>query len=457
MNLIKKIFGFKELIDSSEKIQSEISKIKSQFIKNEKLLIKQSKNNAELIEKTKTLNSKVSSVQSKYTNIEKSINEVSDINKLQQNENQELRTELIKISELLKPKKSIPSNFSIIDPISNDNLFSFEKLSNKYEITNKKLLDNKPNRILQAIGNIPEFISGGLLSQSFMFKYPQGVIGDIMSIGSGQGTAIMSGGKILAHGTYVSNLLVSVPLLAYSTANMIIKQHYLAKINVNLKEINKKLDTLIDIEFIKKEAKIEAMIVFFKKAYSQFDLVKDNENYNNSILSNIISKNIKVFELIHFYKNSIETIEKSDKDRFKKSIQYFLALQELFVFGKILEFKYANEYNKTIIDNLINEFSEIQNDYFKFFLKNEGELHNLGNSINIKWFDKWYFMRQRQKNKKTKKKDSINSNRDFVNELLLENKYIFEQNSILLNDFSVNIEKPQEFLIENGKLYEIEM
>lgn len=423
MNIFKKLFGFKELNTNTEIIKSELSEIKSEFI-----------------------------------NLENTIKSISDNNETQRTVNKKIENELNKISQFLKPKMPIPNEFNIIDPLSNNTIFSFERLSKDNSLTiNKQLLENKPNRILQVIGSIPEFVSGGLLSQSYLFKFPQGVTGNIMAIGSGQGTAIMSGGKILAHGNYVSNLIVSAPLLAYSAGNMIIKQHYLAKINFNLEEINEKLETLIDLEFIKKEAKIEAMIVFYKKAYSQFDLVKDNENYKNAILSNIITKNINVYELIHFYKNSIETIKKDEKEKFKKSIQYFLSLQELFVFGKILEFKYANEFNKAIINDLTNEFKDIQKDYYDFFLKNEVQLHNLGNSINLKWFDKWYFMRKNQKNKTIEKKDRINSNRDFVNDLRLENDLIFNQNATLLNEFLVNIEKPQEFLIENGKLYEVEI
>ena len=88
-----------------------------------------------------------------------------------------------------------------------------------------------------------------------------------MNIGSGYGTAITnSSGHILEHGTYLSNFIVAAPLLAYQAADFIIKQHYLAKINNNLNEINTKLDVLINIEFIKKEVKIESIIIFFQRA-----------------------------------------------------------------------------------------------------------------------------------------------------------------------------------------------
>src|SRR5690606_4568856 len=193
-----------------------------------------------------------------------------------QKETKIIENELVKITQLLKPKKTITKEFKIIDTISNESLFSFNKLNqiDNLSIKNSKIIDDKPNRILQAIGSIPEFLSGGLLANSYVFKFPSGIAGSVMQMGGGQGTAIMNGGQIVKHGAYFSNLLIAAPLLAYSAGNMIIKQHYLAKINANLEKIDRKLDTLIDFEFIKKNAEIEAMIIFFKRAFSEYDLMK---------------------------------------------------------------------------------------------------------------------------------------------------------------------------------------
>lgn len=461
MNLFKKLFGFNELSKYSKDILSDISTIHNQFLEFQKSLNNHSiqntqieKNNNELKEKTNELNSQVSKILTKHISIEKTIDDISTILITEQNENNKIESELIKLTELLNPKNEIYNNLNLIDPISNINLFTFEKLDYKVENVNKKIIDNNPNRILQIIGSIPEFITGGLLSKSYRFNYPKGVVGKIMSIGNGQGSAITNNGKIIAHGYYVSNLLISIPLLAYSVSNLIIKQHYLSKININLREINSKLDTIIQLEFIKKSSKVESIIFFFKKVYWQFDLIIENESYKNAILSNVILKNIEIFELIHFYKNSINEIKKDKIEQFQYNFQFFLVLQELFVFGKLLEFKYANEFNKKIIENTLTEFKDLKDIYSTFLLINEGELHNLSNSININFFDKIYSKRKSEKNQR---KENLNNNRNFVNELREENENKFEQNKSLLIDFLGKLEKPQEFLIEDGKLYEIEI
>ena len=234
---------------------------------------------------------------------------------------------------------------------------------------------------------------------------------------------------------------------------MIIKQHYLAKINANLEKIDRKLDTLIDFEFIKKNAEIEAMIIFFKRAFSEYDLMKDNQNYRNAMLSNIISQNIKIYELIHFYKNALKKIENDSTLELQKNIKYYFSLQELFVFGKILEFNYANEYNSIIINNVIDDFKEMKKDYSKIFAslkENQDELFKI-NVDNYKWYD-WFVGKEKKKDDIV---DEIIIKHNSVYEIQIENNSNFDISIDLLKNLLSDIQKPKEFLIEKGKLYEI--
>jgi len=450
MNKINKLLIKLGFGKNSKIIQTEFSELKSNLISlEESIKAISEKNNSENIK------TELSNIKTNFTSLEYSIKNIENNNKINQKETKIIENELVKITQLLKPKKTITKEFKIIDTISNESLFSFNKLNqiDNLSIKNSKIIDDKPNRILQAIGSIPEFLSGGLLANSYVFKFPSGIAGSVMQMGGGQGTAIMNGGQIVKHGAYFSNLLIAAPLLAYSAGNMIIKQHYLAKINANLEKIDRKLDTLIDFEFIKKNAEIEAMIIFFKRAFSEYDLMKDNENYRNAMLSNIISQNIKIYELIHFYKNALKKIENDSTTEYQKNIKYYFSLQELFVFGKILEFNYANEYNPIIINNVIDDFKEMKKDYSNIFaslLENQDELFKI-NVDNFKWYD-WFVGKEKKKDEIV---EEIIIKHNSVHEIQKENNSNFDISIDLLKNLLSDIEKPKEFLIEKGKLYEI--
>lgn len=346
------------------------------------------------------------------------------------------------------------NRLNLFNPISGTNIFSFEKCEQKILIQDKELIDENPSKILRAISSIPEFVNAGLLSQSFRFNFPVGVSGNVMEMAGGQGTAIIdSSGKILAHGNYISNFPTALPFIGLSIANSIIKEHYLSKINDNLESINKNIESLIELEFIKKEVKIQSIIFYFRKAFTEFDLI--NDNYRNAILANVINKNIEIYELIQFYKKAINTIDKENDEKLSNSLNYLLSLQELFVFGKILEFKYANQFSKDLVTILQSEFENLQKDYVKFFNKNNEKINSLKSSIQYTILDNELFFGNwvGSKKSKTKKRESLSKSNIIIDKLIARSQDVFKEKNELLEIFIKKIEEPQEYYIEEGKLY----
>ncbi|WP_405567174.1 hypothetical protein [Polaribacter sp. Asnod6-C07] len=358
-----------------------------------------------------------------------------------------------------KSKENEVQNFNslnLLNPVLETNIFSFEKFDQIIPIQEKKLIDSNPSKILRAISSIPEFVSAGLLSQSFRFNFPKGVSGNVMKMAEGQGTAITdASGKILAHGNYISNFAIALPFIGLSIANAIIKEHYLSKINDNLEKINENIESLIELEFIKKEVKIQSIIFFFRKAFTEFDLINDNDNYRNAILTNIVNKNIEIYELIQFYKKAINTIDKVKDKKLSNSLNYLLSLQELYVFGKILEFKYANQYSRDLVTILQSEFDDLQKDYVKFFNENNEKINSLKSSVQYTILDNKLFFGSwvGSKKSKTEKLENLSKSTIIIDQLITRSQDIFKEKNELLDIFIREIEKPQEYYIEKGKLY----
>lgn len=351
----------------------------------------------------------------------------------------------------VKQEKTFLTNFEIVDSLDiSKKLFSFEINNQSFPSVKKTNLN--ANDILGNIGSsLPNLVGNGLLANSYRFVFPNGISGEVMKMGIGQGTAIMQNGKIVTHGVYVSNLLTSAPFLAYNVGGIIIKQHYLAKINANLEEINKKLDQLLELEFINKHAKIESIISFFEQAHVDFNLIDKNQNYKNAILTNIVKSNIEIIELIQFYKKSMKFIDNKKPNENGLNLKYFLALHTLYYQGKLLEFKYAAEYNKHMINNLKTAFENLTNESSEFLNLNKSQINEELSNVSVSFKDLFLF-------KKKKKEELISnlSNTKLAVEDLIENQNIESENIInSLNQFHLEISRRQEFLIENGELYEV--
>lgn len=420
MNFLKKLLGLDEQARNIEEVKLFAEKLSSkETVIQEKLLLA----------------------------LERNEGTISD----QKDQISKLNRELVFLKEQLVPPQSETLNFDLVDPLDiNTKNFSFEVNSNIKGM--KKKIDANTDSFLRNLGsNIPNLISNGILANSYSFVFPKGVSGAIMQLANGQGTAIMQGGKILKHGAYVSNLAIAGPLLVINISSMIIRQHYLNKINENLKEINQKLDDLLELEFIKKQVKIESIIYFLQQAYIDFPLIEKNQNYKNAILTNLISANRQIIELIEFYKKSLKFIKNDKTEKNALNLKYFLVLHELYYQGKLLEFKYASEYNDLLINNLKEAFWNLNEDCTKFLRTNKKEVESELALIQPGFVDKILFRKKDKDNQKGMLSSTSNVIDQFISEQNNKSSNVIKA----LEQFQLNLTKRQEFVIENGELYEV--
>lgn len=473
MNWIKKILGLDKQNEKLDAITSfAIKLLDNENQANEKLqnnfrqLNQKIENNHQFSEEAKLANQKILLLQEEnnerslhfknemHQNIITIENEVKTFSKHQQQQLESVTKEVTKIADEVLPKPFNP-NYSLVDPIDiNTTLFSFK-------VTDIAIADNKKKKVsadtksfLQVLGgSMPNLIGNGLLANSYRFVFPSGISGKVMQLANGQGTAIMQGGKILQHGAYASNMIIAAPLIVFNIGTMIIQQHYLAKINANLDDIKLKVSQLIELEFIKKHAQIESIIFFLERAQNDFSIIENNREYRSAILYNLVRTNMEIFELIQFYKKSFKFIDKTKIAENELNFKYFLALHTLFNQGKLIELKYASEYNEILISNLKSSFIELNKQSIDFLSQNKAELNR-----QIKLTDDsrrsydWLLGNKADKINAIKNLGNTNT---LVDTIISNQKNESEKVVLQLEQFRVNLISKQEFLIEDGELYEV--
>jgi hypothetical protein len=475
MEWLKKILG----LDNQEQKLNEISSLAA------KLLEKENNSNAELHNNFKQLNKKIEEtvsdndefrqdlieanqklLESQKAESKNSLDFKTEMNKnlsaiqkgvetafqAQQKQLETVKTEVAKIVEEVLPQPFNP-NYQLVDPLDiNKTLFSFEVTD--ISIINKKKIDVDTNSFLQTLGgNMPNLIGNGLLVNSYRFVFPSGVSGKVMQLANGQGTAVMQGGKIVQHGAYASSLMIAAPLVVFNIGTMVIQQHYLAKINANLDQINVKVTQLLELEFIKKHAKIESIIYFLERAHNDFAIIENNKDYRNAILSNLVRTNIEIFELIQFYKKSFKFIDKTKTSENELNFKYFLALHTLFKQGKLIELKYASEYNEILISNLKDAFEELNRQSIDSLVQNKAELNReiKVTDENRAWYD-WIFGVKADSINKIK---SLSDTNNIVDTIISHQKDESQKVVSELEEFRAKLVCKQEFLIQDGELFEV--
>ena len=384
------------------------------------------------------------------------------IDKLQENMrsmNQELITHIKQTNKSVeevknmvkpKPKPEEPIALKITDPFdAKTSLFELSQETNKLSIKNKTKIKNGRTLINNILGAIPEIASVGLLTKSYRFVFPKGVSGEVIKYASGgQGSAILNNSGIAAHGAYYTNVMFAIPVGIYSFGSVIVRLHFLNKINKSIEALNEKLEYLITLVFTDKRATVDAIIHFYKKAFHEFDNVNTNEGYRNAMLTNIIAKNIEVYELVRFYGIELGSNDKASKNSSDK-LKAFVELHELFLYGKMLSFMYANLYDIELVADLKLEFNEITKYYTEVLSENKNKLELELKENREYWYDRLLLRQSKKSSSRSKSIQELLSidsiNRDIETSL--------DQGLELLEDVLVQIQKPQEYLVEEGELY----
>lgn len=426
---------YKELDKVRDNKFEETIKIAQKLIKNN------DQANIETIKNYKSINEK----------LEFSIKGFKENSFTQEQKLSNIEIEVAKISKEVIPESFNP-NYELVDPLDTSiKLFSFNTVKEVSSIKKNKIDTNTKSFLRVFASSIPKLTSNVLLANSYRFVFPQGMSGDVMKMASGQGTAIMQGGKILTHGSYVLNMAVAAPLMAVSISSIIIRQHYLAKINANLDEINQMVSQLLELEFIKKQSQIESIIYFLEKAHNDFRIIEHNKEYRNAILTNLVRTNIEIFELIQFYKKSLKFIDNKNSKPNELNLKYYIVLHQLFYQGKLLEFKYANEYNKMLIGNLRSSIIDLVKNANKFLKENIKEIDIQISKVNISFLD--WFLNKKQK----KEKESLDykKTKSIVDQIIEIQNIEAKKITLELTEFQNNIIQKKEFFIENGELFEV--
>ena len=199
-------------------------------------------------------------------------------------------------------------------------------------------------------------------------------------------------------------------------------------------------------------------MIFYNKAVEEIALISENQNYRNAILTNIIQKNIEIIGLIDFYKNAVNSKQDNTTENLSRHFQTITLLHELLVFGKILEFKYAQEYNKEILLLLKSELERMDNELKAFYLEYLDNVASQKDSIKYTWLDKKWLLGNMvgSRKQKDKRKEDLDNSSQLIEVKHHEREQLIQDQLDTLFNFIEAIEQPQEYLLEAGLVYKLE-
>lgn len=357
---------------------------------------------------------------------------------------------------------SAPLLLNLHDPVVNGSVLEIREIVDENGQTDQEI-KFQPAVFYSSLHAISSIALEPLRLKTFRVSLPKGTKPGLDRInGKGTNMAIhfqneRSGEASWAHGT---SILQSPPYdLLRSITLALTKKHFYA-IDRNIETLKERIDegkeTMIGFDSLRKVSRFQSIFYFLNHASANYDLYEENEPYRQALLANIIDRTIEIYERIQYHKSAIKLLSVQESSKIDQNLQFLLVLKDLFLYGKLLAFKYAATFNSALIQHLLDDFKSLKHEFDQFFQKNHEKLKNLFLEKPSNWYltytalDK--FSEYPSEEKRNQGKDQ--PPRDILKSIIKNNKVVYKTYKKMLKAFSSSLEEPQIVMIKNGTLYD---
>lgn len=151
---------------------------------------------------------------------------------------------------------------------------------------------------------LPQLAAGNALKGTFRVEFPKGISGALVKHGNGY-LSVMKGadnGKFVGHATYIPTSESAPVLLGMFTAfSVVTSQYFLAQINQNLEEVQRKLDQVLDFLYSNKACEIYAESQVVRTIYMNYPAIMNATEQRMASIATIQHAKTVAERNIQFY------------------------------------------------------------------------------------------------------------------------------------------------------------
>ena len=180
--------------------------------------------------------------------------------------------------------------------------------SNKEKYEKISLTDAHKFGLSGALANIP--LAGAAVEMGAAYKvtFPKGVPHTLMRIRGGYGSPILKNGRIVGHASFVPMVGNAAALGVFSALSVITGQYFLTLIHKEFKQLNLKLDKIIEFLYEQKRTETLSAIGFVKNVAENYSTIMEHEEQRIATLGNVQRVKMIAFGNIEFYLSDLKSI-----------------------------------------------------------------------------------------------------------------------------------------------------
>lgn len=314
-----------------------------------------------------------------------------------------------------------------------------------------KLTPEQKMQISEFLQHVPAIAAAGKMAGAYTVSFPQGLPHTLMVLKKGgYGSSIMENGRIVGSASFYPMLGQAAVYGVFTVLSIATGQFFLAQINKELREINRKLDELLKFLHEDKKAELLSEWNFIKYAYENYASIMAHEVQRVATIGSIQQAKKVAMKDIDFYitwldnevnsgaKKDFKGLDKfidTEIERIRENLEFSL---QLYLMSGLMEVFYAQNFEKDYISQLEDSVKSYFQTYNTQISTSYGTLLGYLNKCKVsdKDKDRW----EKQTSKLQTSISSLNGNYNSM----CENLYAVLHTSV---------QNTQYYLKANGDVY----
>lgn len=271
------------------------------------------------------------------------------------------------------------------------------KASKKEGFKKMKLSSGQKMGISVMVSQLPAAVSEGVLSKSYIVKFPEGLPHTLAKLKQGGLSTIIHDGKsIVGQASLFSTEGVAAVTGIFSFMALLSGQYFLKEINRELKGLNSKVDKILEFLYGDKKAELMSEIHFTNYAYSNFSSIMQYEQQRVATLANL--QNAKktalkdmdfyLYDMISLGREKMKTFNEFEASAEKafQTKECFDVSMQLYIMTSLLEIFYSQNfdegYREFVYDEICSYVDRYYDEIDNIFTKLKSQSFNIGKGLN---------------------------------------------------------------------------
>ena len=260
----------------------------------------------------------------------------------------------------------VPADVQLFEQIAKIGDFEISPCKKEMNLEDKssyrklELTSAQKIQISGLLQQLPQATTMGMMAQSYTVRFPEGLPHTLTALKQGGFGSMIQGssGSFAGSASFYSMSAQAAVMGAFTVLSAVTGQYFLAQITSELKQIGKKIDSILEFLYADKKSELLSEVTFVQNSFKNYISIMWHEEQRTATIGSLQQSQKVAIKDVEFYLDDFEKKINSVKDRkgfcdqadeLQKAKECLELSLQLYVSSIFLEIYYAQNFDSEFI------------------------------------------------------------------------------------------------------------